>query len=190
MPGPRITAASDRTFVRPTSSGKHVGTETLSMPLLVASICIFLLISNGLGALFCDASFTALSHSWCCSRPILRNSFSVISMAFDRRGFAVVLICGGNHEKFDHSFICNCNAQSCFRVCHDKNTLFSHFPFRRFTDRYTGNEKSFTPLDFGGLNLPRTVGSDLLINYLHIHVNCALPISEQYKKKHKTMQNK
>jgi hypothetical protein len=26
-------------------------------------------------------------------------------MAFNRRGFAVALICGGSHEKFDHSFI-------------------------------------------------------------------------------------
>ena len=162
LPGPRITAASDRTFATPTSSGKHVGTETRCMSLLFASICIFLLRSKGLGALFSGAICNAFDHNCCCSRPILRKSFVVISIAFGRRGFAVACICGGSHEKLAHSFISI--AQSCLRVFHDKYTRFSRLPVLRFTNWYTGNENPCTPLDFGGLNLPRTVGSSLLIN--------------------------
>ena len=188
LPGPRITAASDRTFAIPTSSGKHVGTETRCLPLLFSSIRIFLLTSKGLEVLACDTSLTALSHNCCCSRPILCKCFLVISIAFARRGFAVDLICDGSHEKFNHSFISR--PQSSLRVFHDKYTCFSRLPMLCCANRYTGNENPFTPLDFGGLNLPRTVGSGVLIIVCNCYGNFPKQQQKNLKQCRTNKQNK
>ena len=131
VPGPIITTASDRQGCLPTYSGKHVGTEKRFRPLVCVSIRFFLFMSKGLGELLAD--FTALDQSCCCSRPVIRNFFSVMSTASDRRGPALALIFGGSHEKFCHSFLSN--EQSSFRVFQDKKTRFSRFPLARFINR-------------------------------------------------------
>ena len=81
--------------------------ETHCMSLLFVSICIFLLRSKGLGALFSGVICNVFDHNCCYSRPILSKNFVVISisMSFGRRGFTVTCICGGSHEKLVYSFI-------------------------------------------------------------------------------------